>query len=89
MLTDARPSRRKSAQPPARKSADRVKCTLVLDSQTDLKLTVLAAMRGCDRSALANMLIAEGVKSVVVSLRGQAGEASPDDRAMVMGSAAA
>lgn len=44
-------------------------------------------MRGLDRSTLANMLIAEGVKSVVVSLRGERPESSgPGDPDSGLGS---
>jgi hypothetical protein len=79
--TAAKPRKRLSAKPSDRKAGDRVKCTLLLTAENDLKLTVLAALRGVDRSALVNQVLAEAVRGVVVSLRGPAGDMGEDRQA--------
>lgn len=53
------------------KAAERLKCSLLLTKENDLRLTVLAAMKGTDRSALLNTILDDALRGVVVSLRGQ------------------
>jgi hypothetical protein len=69
--TTARPSKRRAASQAGRKASDRDKCTLLLDRDTSLKLTVAAHLRGLDRSELVNELLADALKYVVIALRGQ------------------
>jgi hypothetical protein len=69
--TTARPSKRKNSQPASRKADGRDKCTLLLDADTSLKLTVAAHLRGLDRSELVNELLTDALRHVVISLRGQ------------------
>jgi hypothetical protein len=75
----AKARKRSGAKAQERKGADRVRCTLILSAETDLKLGVLAMLRGLDRSALADRILSEAVRSVVVSLRGSAA-ADTEDR---------
>jgi hypothetical protein len=70
-----RTPRRRNAQQAARKADHRDKCTLLLDSDTSLKLTVAAHLRGIDRSELVNELLSDALRHVVISLR-----SSPTDR---------
>src|SRR5690348_7016034 len=62
--TPARPRRRSSAKPQVR---DRIKASLLLSADVDMKLSIRARMLGMDRSALANQILAEAVRGVVVS----------------------
>lgn len=66
----ARARKRPGAKAQERKGAERTRCTLTLSADTDLKLSVLAMMRGLDRSELAEQVLAAAVRGVVVSLRG-------------------
>ena len=61
----SRPQRR-----PKNKGAERLKCSLLLTPENDLRLTVLAALRGTDRSTLLNSILDDALRGVVVSLRG-------------------
>jgi hypothetical protein len=80
--TAGKPQKRRTAPTSARKVSDREKCTLLLDSDTSVKLSVAAHLRGVDRSTLVNMLLADSLKYVVISIRGQSStSASPDDQA--------
>jgi hypothetical protein len=54
----------------ARQADGRDKCTLLLDADTSLKLTVAAHLRGLDRSDLVNELLSDALRHVVISLRG-------------------
>ena len=65
------PRARQNAKTQSRKSADREKCTLLLDSDTSMKLSVAAHIRKLDRSELVNQLLADALRYVVISLRGQ------------------
>jgi hypothetical protein len=69
-----RTPKRRNAQQAARKAENRDKCTLLLDSDTSLKLTVAAHLRGLDRSELVNELLSEALRHVVISLRGQSND---------------
>jgi hypothetical protein len=72
------------AKPPKGKSGERLKCSLLLTPENDLRLTVLASLRGTDRSTLLNSILDDALRGVVVSLRGPlsaeggAGEGSID-----------
>jgi hypothetical protein len=67
----AKPQRKKSAASPAR---TRVKASLMLSADVDLRLTVLAKLKGLDKSALAERIIGDATRGVVVSLRGMAAD---------------
>jgi hypothetical protein len=49
---------------------ERLKCSLLLSRENDLRLTVLASLKGTDRSALINAILDDALRGVVVSLRG-------------------
>jgi hypothetical protein len=63
-----------------RTAAQREKCTLQLERDLSLKLTVAAHLRGLDRSDLVNELLSEALRHVVISLRGQATLPAHTDR---------
>jgi hypothetical protein len=69
--TATQTQKRRNAQQAARKAPERDKCTLLLSSDVSLKLTVAAHLRGLDRSELVNEVLAEALRHVVISLRGQ------------------
>lgn len=52
------------------KGPERLKCSLLLTRENDLRLTVLASLKGTDRSALINTILDDALRGVVVSLRG-------------------
>ena len=60
--TTAQPSKRRTANTAARKSADRVKSTIVMGVSVDFRLGAIAASLRVDRSALAAKLIDEGLR---------------------------
>jgi len=85
-----KPSKRRAAPTSARKAGEREKCTLLLDADTSVKLSVAAHLRGLDRSTLVNQLLAEALRYVVISIRGQSsGSANLDDQASNSAQAAA
>lgn len=67
------------------KAPERLKCSLLLTRENDLRLTVLASVKGTDRSTLLNGILDDALRGVVVSLRGQlatesgAGEGTPPE----------
>lgn len=63
--------KRRNATGATRKAATREKCTLLLQPDVSIKLSVAAHLRGLDRSELVNELLAEALRYVVVSIRGQ------------------
>src|SRR4051812_23710915 len=74
------------AKPPKGKTSERLKCSLLLTKENDLRLTVLASLKGTDRSTLLNAILDDALRGVVVSLRGSlatgdagAGEGSGDE----------
>src|SRR3954449_973169 len=82
--TKAKNSR--TAKTPKSRASDRperLKCSLLLTKENDLRLTVLASLKGTDRSTLLNSILGDALRGVVVSLRGQlatesgAGEGTP------------
>lgn len=62
------------AKAPKSKAPERLKCSLLLTRENDLRLTVLASLKGTDRSALINAILDEALRGVVVSLRGPLAE---------------
>ena len=58
------------AKPQKSKAPERLKCSLLLTRENDLRLTVLASLKGTDRSALINTILDDALRGVVVSLRG-------------------
>ena len=70
--TNAAKSKRGTrAKTPKSKAPERLKCSLLLTRENDIRLTVLASLKGTDRSALLNVILDEALRGVVVSLRGQ------------------
>src|SRR5512135_848867 len=66
----AKCKRAKTTKMPKNKGAGRLKCSLLLTSENDLRLTVLARLRETDRSTLLNSILDDSLRGVVVSLRG-------------------
>jgi hypothetical protein len=58
------------AKAPKSKAPERLKCSLLLTRENDLRLTVLASLKGLDRSSLLNSILDDALRGVVVSLRG-------------------
>lgn len=74
MSSDAQGSKGKKttkARAPKGKTPERLKCSLLLTRENDLRLTVLASLKGTDRSTLLNAILDDALRGVVVSLRGQ------------------
>ncbi len=69
-IGSAKGKRVKAAKTTKSKGAERLKCSLLLTSENDLRLTVLASLRGTDRSTLLNSILDDALRGVVVSLRG-------------------
>jgi hypothetical protein len=86
--TAPRAPKRRTASPSARKPVEREKCTILLDPDTSVKLSVAAHLRGMDRSTLVNQLLADALRYVVISIRGQ-NSSSGDSAEISTGSAAA
>lgn len=73
MSSDAGTPRSKKtskAKAPKTKAVERLKCSLLLTKENDLRLTVLASLKGTDRSMLLNTILDDALRGVVVSLRG-------------------
>ena len=69
-----RPSRRsRPAAKPAQRKDSREKITLLISKETNVKLSTLAALKGVDRSTLADSVLTEALRGVVISLRGAGG----------------
>ena len=66
--------RAKTAKAPKSQSPKRHKCSLLLTPENDLRLTVLANIKGMDRSELINVILDDALRGVVVSLRGPLAE---------------
>ena len=71
MSTEGKPKRSRTTKTPKGKAPERLKCSLLLTRENDLRLTVLASVKGTDRSTLLNGILDEALRGVVVSLRGQ------------------
>ena len=66
-----RQSRRsRPAAKPAKPKDGREKITLLISKETNVKLSTLAALKGVDRSTLADSILTETLRGVVISLRG-------------------
>ena len=63
--------RLKSTKSTKSKGPERLKCSLLLTPENDLRLTVLASLKKTDRSSLLNTILDDALRGVVVSLRGQ------------------
>jgi hypothetical protein len=73
MNSDAQAAKGKKttrAKPAKGKASERLKCSLLLTRENDLRLTVLASLKGTDRSTLINAILDDALRGVVVSLRG-------------------
>src|SRR4051812_32158455 len=71
MSQDAKSRKPKGARTAkSRGGPERLKCSLLLTKDNDLRLTVLASLRGTDRSTLLNSILDDALRGVVVSLRG-------------------
>ena len=73
MSQDAGSSKGKKGRGPKStksRAPERLKCSLLLTRENDLRLTVLASVKGTDRSALINSILDDALRGVVVSLRG-------------------
>ena len=53
------------------KPSERRKLTLTLSTETSIRLGVEAGRRGIDRSAAAELLLAEALRHIVISFRGR------------------
>ena len=63
--TTAQTPKRRAASRASRKAATREKCTLLLQPDVSIKLSVAAHLRGLDRSDLVNELLADALRYVV------------------------
>jgi hypothetical protein len=68
----AKGKRTKAGKTTRSKGAERLKCSLLLTPENDLRLTVLASLRGTDRSTLLHSILDEDLRGVVVTLGGPA-----------------
>jgi hypothetical protein len=67
----SRQSRRsRPAAKPAKPKDGREKITLLISKETNVKLSTLAALKSVDRSTLADSILTEALRGVVISLRG-------------------
>jgi hypothetical protein len=87
--TTTQPSRRKGGPRGVRKATEREKCTLCLDRDTSIKLSVAAHLRGLDRSELVNELLSEALRYVVISLRATSNGSASLDAGISQGEIAA
>jgi len=67
---NAKGKRPKAAKTTKGKGAERFLCNHPVTTENDLRLTVLASLRGTDRSTLLNSILDDALRGVVVSLRG-------------------
>lgn len=72
--------RGRASKAPRGKASEKVKCSLLLSPENDLRLTVLAALRGTDRSGLVNSILDDALRGVVISLRGPLADGAGEDR---------
>jgi hypothetical protein len=76
----------RSTAKPSKPKYTREKITLLIGHDTNVKLSTLSAHKGLDRSTLADSILTEALRHVVISLRGpladgagEGGEAQDDD----------
>ena len=62
--------RSRPAAKPAKPKDGREKITLLISKETNVKLSTLAALKSVDRSTLADSILTEALRGVVISLRG-------------------
>jgi hypothetical protein len=75
-----RTRKRKNAAASPGDGDNREKCTLLLDADLSMKLSIEAHRRKSDRSSVLNDLLSDSLRHVVVSFRGQSeGSASRAD----------
>ena len=67
--------RSRPAAKPAKAKDGREKITLLISKEANVKLSTLAALKGVDRSTLADSILTEALRGVVISLRGALAEA--------------
>jgi hypothetical protein len=65
-------SKRQTKKTPARR-----KHTIILTTETSMRLGIEAQRRGVDRSATTEAILADGLRHIVISIRGQSGETDP------------
>ena len=68
--TNGKNRRSRPAAKPAKPKDGREKITLLVSKETNVKLSTLAAVKGVDRSTLADSILTEALRGVVISLRG-------------------
>ena len=68
--SNAKGKKQTRAKSPKSKAPERLKCSLLLTRENDLRLTVLASLKNTDRSSLLNTILDDALRGVVVSLRG-------------------
>lgn len=79
MTETSAPSRtRKAARPQKSTPAKRVKASLLISAEVDIKLTIYAKMHGLDKSEAANQILGEKVKSIFFGTRSASVDPSPD-----------
>jgi hypothetical protein len=81
MSGESKGRRSRQSAKTARAKEAREKCTLLLQRDTSIKLSTLAAIKGIDRSTLADEILGQALRHVVIALRGpmgEAGEGGPD-----------
>lgn len=66
----AKARKRPSVKASARPSSPKSKCTILLSTEADQRLTIHATMLGLDRSSLVEKLISEHLRRFVISDRG-------------------
>jgi hypothetical protein len=66
-----RPRIRKGTKAGTQEGDDRERCTLLLDADVSMKLSIEAHRRRIDRSKTINELLGESLRHVVISIRGQ------------------
>ena len=69
--TATRTRPRKGAKASTQEGTDRERCTLLLDAELSMKLSIEAHRRKEDRSKTVNDLLADSLRHIVVSIRGQ------------------
>src|SRR3954469_17477606 len=62
---------------PKGKAPERLQCSLLVTRENDLRLTVLASLKGSDRSTLLNTILDDARRGGVVSLRGALATGDP------------
>jgi hypothetical protein len=68
--TATKPRTRKGAKASTQEGADRERCTLLIDADLSMKLSIEAHRRKKDRSKTINELLTESLRHLVISVRG-------------------